>query len=69
MAALEGPQDCVEDVRRLYQGRRDVLCSGLNGINWRVEPAVELAEKAITAGTQVNVTAVSVGVFFVTPVK
>ncbi len=38
-----------------------------SGINWRVQPAEELAEKSITAGTRVNVTAVSVGVFFVTP--
>jgi alanine-synthesizing transaminase len=35
--ALEGPQDCVEAVRRVYQGRRDVLCSGLNALGWRVE--------------------------------
>ena len=38
-----------------------------SGINWRVEPAEELADKSIAAGTQVSVTAVSVGVFFVTP--
>jgi len=35
--ALEGPQDCVETVRRLYQGRRDVLCSGMKAIGWDVE--------------------------------
>jgi len=35
--ALEGPQDCVETVRRLYQGRRDVMCSGLKAIGWNVE--------------------------------
>jgi alanine-synthesizing transaminase len=35
--ALEGPQDCVETVRVLYQGRRDVLCSGLDAIGWKVE--------------------------------
>jgi len=35
--ALEGPQDCVETVRRVYQGRRDVLCGGLNAIGWNVE--------------------------------
>ncbi|HKA38983.1 MAG TPA: alanine transaminase [Burkholderiales bacterium] len=35
--ALEGPQDCVETVRRTYQGRRDVLCSGLNAIGWSVD--------------------------------
>ena len=35
--ALEGPQDCVDVVRMVYQGRRDVLCSGLNALNWNVE--------------------------------
>ena len=35
--ALEGPQDCVETVRRTYQSRRDVLCSGLKAIGWNVE--------------------------------
>ena len=35
--ALEGQQECVEAVRLLYQGRRDVLCAGLDAINWKVE--------------------------------
>jgi alanine-synthesizing transaminase len=35
--ALEGPQDCVETVRKLYQQRRDVMCSGLKAIGWNVE--------------------------------
>ncbi|MBI4205678.1 MAG: alanine transaminase [Betaproteobacteria bacterium] len=35
--ALEGPQDCVDAVRMVYQGRRDVLCSGLNALGWEVE--------------------------------
>jgi alanine-synthesizing transaminase len=35
--ALEGPQDCVETVRRVYQGRRDVMCTGLKAIGWNVE--------------------------------
>lgn len=35
--ALEGPQDCVENVRRVYQGRRDVLWSGLNAMGWAVD--------------------------------
>jgi alanine-synthesizing transaminase len=35
--ALEGPQDCVATVRAVYQGRRDVLCSGLDAIEWKVE--------------------------------
>jgi alanine-synthesizing transaminase len=34
--ALEGPQDCVETVRRTYQGRRDVLCQSLKAIGWDV---------------------------------
>jgi len=37
IAALEGPQDCVEIVRKVYQGRRDVLCSGLKALGWNVE--------------------------------
>jgi alanine-synthesizing transaminase len=35
--ALEGPQDCVETTRLIYQGRRDVLSAGLNAIHWKVE--------------------------------
>ncbi len=35
--ALEGPQDCVHEIRDMYQQRRDVLCEGLNGIGWEVE--------------------------------
>ena len=35
--ALEGPQDCVETVRMVYQGRRDVLCSGLDALDWKVD--------------------------------
>jgi alanine-synthesizing transaminase len=34
--ALEGPQDCVEQVRRTYQSRRDVLCNGLRAFGWQV---------------------------------
>jgi alanine-synthesizing transaminase len=37
IAALEGPQDCVDEIRALYKERRDVLCDGLNAINWPVE--------------------------------
>jgi alanine-synthesizing transaminase len=36
IAALEGPQDCVEQNRLLYQRRRDFLCDGLNAIGWQV---------------------------------
>ena len=35
--ALEGPQDCVDTVRQVYQGRRDVLVAGLNASNWKVD--------------------------------
>ncbi len=35
-AALNGPQDCVEDVRALYKGRRDVLIEGLLAAGWDV---------------------------------
>ncbi len=35
--ALEGPQDCVEEIRMTYQNRRDVLCEGLNAAGWKVE--------------------------------
>uniref|UniRef100_A0A7V4LCR0 Aminotransferase n=1 Tax=Desulfobacca acetoxidans TaxID=60893 RepID=A0A7V4LCR0_9BACT len=36
--ALNGPYDCVEEIVRTYQERRDALCRGLNNIPWRVEP-------------------------------
>ncbi len=35
--ALEGPQDCVENVRQVYEGRRDVLCSGLKAVGWDID--------------------------------
>jgi alanine-synthesizing transaminase len=37
IAALEGPQDCVAEIRSTYQSRRDVLCDGLNALGWPVE--------------------------------
>ncbi len=37
IAALEGPQDVVQEIRDMYQVRRDVLCDGLNNIGWMVE--------------------------------
>jgi alanine-synthesizing transaminase len=37
IAALEGPQDCVEEIRREYQRRRDVLVKGLHEAGWMVE--------------------------------
>lgn len=35
-AALNGPQDCVEETRRIYRERRDVLVSGLRDAGWDV---------------------------------
>lgn len=37
IAALDGPQDCVEEIRRTYQQRRDVLAKGLHEAGWAVE--------------------------------
>ena len=36
VAALNGPQDCIEDMRRLYRERRDVLVKGLKQAGWDV---------------------------------
>ncbi len=35
--ALDGPQDCVEEIRLRYQNRRDVLCQGLHAAGWMVD--------------------------------
>jgi alanine-synthesizing transaminase len=35
-AALNGPQECVEQTRALYRERRDVLVNGLNALGWEV---------------------------------
>jgi alanine-synthesizing transaminase len=37
IVALEGPQACVEEIRRTYQKRRDVMAKGLHDIGWMVE--------------------------------
>lgn len=37
IAALEGKQDCVEEIRQKYQNRRDVLVKGLIEAGWPVE--------------------------------
>ena len=37
IAALEGPQDCVEEIRGTYQRRRDVMVKGLHEAGWMVE--------------------------------
>ena len=36
VAALNGPQDCVREVRELYRQRRDVLIQGLAAAGWDV---------------------------------
>ncbi len=38
IAALEGPQTCVEDMNKIYTKRRDVLVKGLNSIGIDVNP-------------------------------
>ncbi|MBT7757290.1 MAG: aminotransferase class I/II-fold pyridoxal phosphate-dependent enzyme, partial [Rhodospirillaceae bacterium] len=35
-AALNGPQDIIDDVRELYRSRRDVLIQGLGAAGWTV---------------------------------
>lgn len=37
IAALEGDQSCVDEIREMYLSRRDVLCDGMQQIGWAVE--------------------------------
>ena len=37
IAAVDGPQECVQEACAVYQSRRDVLCDGLNRIGWPVK--------------------------------
>jgi len=37
ITALEGPQECVQQITDMYCQRRDVLCEGLNNVGWEVE--------------------------------
>ncbi len=37
IAALEGPQDCVREIRDQYEQRRDVLVKGLHEAGWMVQ--------------------------------
>jgi alanine-synthesizing transaminase len=37
IVALDGPQQCVEEIRANYQRRRDVMVRGLHDIGWMVE--------------------------------
>jgi alanine-synthesizing transaminase len=36
--ALRGPQDCVEEIRNVYERRRNVLVKGLRQAGWHIEP-------------------------------
>ncbi len=38
IVALRGPQDCVEEFRKTYESRRNVLIKGLNNAGWKIEP-------------------------------
>ena len=35
-AALNGPQDCVDEIREIYRERRDVLVAGLAAAGWSI---------------------------------
>ena len=35
-AALNGPQDCLDEIRSTYRSRRDVLIGGLRAAGWEV---------------------------------
>jgi alanine-synthesizing transaminase len=37
ISALEGPQDCVSEIRDVYLRRRNALCDGMNALGWSVE--------------------------------
>lgn len=37
IVALEGPQECVEEIRKTYQKRRDVMVRGLRDAGWMVD--------------------------------
>ena len=37
IVALDGPQDCVEEIRKTYEKRRDVMVKGLHDIGWMVD--------------------------------
>ena len=37
IVALDGPQECVEEIRKTYEKRRDVMVKGLHDIGWMVD--------------------------------
>lgn len=52
VAALAGPQDCVAEMRAIYQRRRDILVDGLNSLGWKLEkpPATIYVWAPVPAG-------------------
>ena len=38
MAALKTPEETIEEMRQLYQERRDYLINGLRGLGWKIPP-------------------------------
>ncbi len=38
--ALTGPIDCLEDMRKLYQERRDIVIDGLNSMGWNLKKPI-----------------------------
>lgn len=36
--ALEGPQECVDENRSVYQKRRDTALAGLQAMGWKIDP-------------------------------
>ena len=37
-AALNGPQDCIDEIRAVYKGRRDVLVEAMGRAGWDIPP-------------------------------
>jgi len=37
IGALTGPQDCVDEMRKIYRRRRDILMKGLENTGWKVK--------------------------------
>jgi alanine-synthesizing transaminase len=37
-AALDGPQDCVDEIRAIYKSRRDALIESFEKAGWRIPP-------------------------------
>lgn len=35
-AALNGPQNCIDEARQIYRGRRDILVDGLHSAGWDI---------------------------------